>query len=55
MKGDIPLDPWQHPYMYECPGRHNPSGYDIMSMGFDGREGTEDDITNWQQPSAAKP
>ena len=22
--------------------------YDISSMGFDGRENTEDDITNWQ-------
>ncbi len=44
----IPLDPWNRPYIYECPGKHNPSGYDIFSMGFDGREGTEDDVTNWQ-------
>ena len=48
-KGGLPLDPWQRPYIYECPGKHNTSGYDISSMGFDGREGTEDDITNWQQ------
>ncbi len=47
-KGGIPLDPWQHPYLYECPGKHNASGYDISSAGFDGREGTDDDITNWQ-------
>ena len=47
-KGGIPNDPWGRPYIYECPGKHNTSGYDIMSMGFDGREGTEDDITNWQ-------
>ena len=45
----IPPDPWGNPYLYECPGRHNPSSYDLMSTGFDGREGSEDDIANWQQ------
>lgn len=55
LKGDVPLDPWGRPYIYECPGRHNPSGYDLMSMGPDGREGTEDDITNWQQPGQRRP
>ena len=48
-KGGIPNDPWGRPYLYECPGKHNPSGYDISSAGFDGKEGSEDDITNWQQ------
>ena len=47
-KGGIPNDPWGRPYLYECPGKHNANSYDIMSTGFDGREGTEDDITNWQ-------
>ncbi|TAL05493.1 MAG: type II secretion system protein GspG [Verrucomicrobia bacterium] len=47
-KGGIPNDPWGRPYLYECPGKHNTSSYDIMSAGFDGKEGTEDDITNWQ-------
>ena len=51
MKGEIPVDPWGHAYVYECPGKHNPSSYDIMSMGPDGRAGSEDDVTNWQQPS----
>jgi len=46
-KDAIPKDPWQNDYIYECPGRHNPSSYDIMSMGADGRAGTEDDICNW--------
>jgi general secretion pathway protein G len=54
MKNEIPLDPWGHPYIYECPGKHNPSGYDLMSVGFDGREGSDDDITSWQQ-STTKP
>ena len=47
-KGGIPNDPWGRPYMYECPGKHNPNSYDISSAGFDGKEGNEDDVTNWQ-------
>jgi len=43
----IPLDPWGGPYTYDYPGKHNPSGYDLMSNGPDGQAGTEDDITNW--------
>jgi len=49
LKGAIPNDPWQHPYIYECPGKHNPTSYDLMSAGIDGRVGGDDDITNWQQ------
>jgi len=45
----IPKDPWGNDYIYECPGKHNPSSYDVMSMGEDARAGTEDDITNWTQ------
>ena len=44
----IPNDPWGHPYTYECPGKHNPNSYDILSLGADGRAGTEDDVANWQ-------
>lgn len=47
LKKGIPLDPWGNPYTYEYPGKHNANGYDIMSMGPDGRAGTDDDITNW--------
>jgi general secretion pathway protein G len=36
MTKDIPLDPWQHPYVYQCPGRHNPSCYDLFATGPDG-------------------
>ena len=42
-----PLDPWKAEYMYKSPGEHNANGYDLYSMGPDGVEGTEDDITNW--------
>jgi general secretion pathway protein G len=44
----IPLDPWGHAYIYECPGIHRPDSYDLSSAGPDGRAGTADDITNWQ-------
>jgi general secretion pathway protein G len=46
-KGGIPTDPWGRAYIYECPGKRNASGYDLSSVGPDGREGTEDDVTNW--------
>jgi general secretion pathway protein G len=46
---DIPKDPWNNDYVYECPGRYNSASYDIMSMGTDGRSGGDDDITNWEQ------
>ena len=29
----IPKDPWIQDYIYECPGRHNPTSYDISSLG----------------------
>ncbi len=47
LKKGVPLDPWTNPYTYEYPGKHNVNGYDIMSMGPDGRANTDDDITNW--------
>lgn len=49
LKSQVPVDPWGNAYIYECPGRNNPSSYDLMSMGPDGREGGDDDVTNWQQ------
>jgi len=50
-ESEIPNDPWGNPYIYECPGRYNPNGYDLSSMGTDGQQGTEDDVSNWQQPA----
>jgi general secretion pathway protein G len=43
---EIPKDPWGNEYVYECPGRLNPSSYDLISPGPDGKSGSEDDITN---------
>jgi len=53
-QNEIPLDPWGRPYIYECPGRHNPNGYDLMSMGPDGQPNTDDDITNWSPGSTGR-
>lgn len=48
----IPMDPWQHPYVYTFPGKHRAGSYDLMSTGPDGRAGTDDDVVNWQQTNA---
>jgi general secretion pathway protein G len=45
-KDTIPTDPWGNQYVYRYPGSNNANGYDLASMGADGREGT-DDIANW--------
>ena len=34
-----PLDPWQRPYVYRYPG--GASGFDLMSLGRDGKPGGE--------------
>ncbi len=47
LKQEIPLDPWGNEYVYENPGKRNPNGYDLYSLGPDGRSGNDDDITNW--------
>lgn len=47
LKQDIPVDPWGNAYIYEFPGKHAEGRYDLMSLGPDGRAGTDDDIANW--------
>lgn len=49
LKKTIEKDPWGNPYIYVYPGKHNEHGYDLSSCGADGREGTDDDITNWSR------
>ena len=46
---DIPLDPWNHPYVYKYPGEHGDEP-DIVSYGADGQsggEGEDADILSW--------
>ncbi len=42
----VPNDPWKRPYVYKSPGEHN-KNFDLYSLGKDGQEGSDDDITNW--------
>ena len=48
-----PLDPWKRPLQYEYPPTGNHQTFSgkpaIWSLGPDGQDGTEDDITNWEQ------
>jgi general secretion pathway protein G len=44
----IRKDPWYHDYIYQSPGTHNTTTYDLSSPGPDGVPGNEDDIGNWQ-------
>jgi len=43
----IPQDPWGNNYVYYFPGKHNTGSYDLLSVGPDGKEGTDDDVGNW--------
>jgi general secretion pathway protein G len=45
----MPVDPWGHPYQYNCPGR-NGEPYEVICFGADGREGgdgADADIYSW--------
>ena len=49
MPQDIPLDPWQRPYLYKYPGEHGDEP-DIISLGADGQpggDGNNADIVSW--------
>lgn len=43
----IPVDPWGNEYKYSFPGEHNRDEFDLLSIGRDQQQGTDDDITNW--------
>ncbi|MBX3729941.1 MAG: type II secretion system major pseudopilin GspG [Candidatus Sumerlaeia bacterium] len=45
-------DPWDRDYVYAYPGDRNENGYDLYSLGADGRPGGQDvnaDIVNWSE------
>jgi general secretion pathway protein G len=48
IKRGVPNDPWGNTYAYRYPGQHNANGYDLCSLGADGRDGN-DDIDNWSK------
>ena len=40
----VPKDPWNYDYLYDCPGRHNTTSYDLSSQGPPGENTV---IANW--------
>lgn len=38
----VPVDPWGTEYAYEFPGKKNPKGYDLYSLGPDRKPGEDD-------------
>ena len=45
---EVPTDKWGHPYIYRGPDTAvDAPSFDIVSMGGDGVEGTEDDIDKY--------
>ena len=42
------VDPFGNNYRYQCPGKHNRTGFDLQSAGPDGEYDTDDDIKNWE-------
>jgi len=40
---EMPVDPWNQPYIYVSPGQKDPSGFDLYSSGPDRKAGTADD------------
>ncbi len=47
VKKGISKDPWGSDYVYHQPGTYNKDTYDLFSVGPDRKEGTEDDVVNW--------
>ena len=48
MDGEVPKDPWGNEFQYAYPPERGTRDFpDIWSLGPDGEDNTEDDITNW--------
>ncbi len=43
------MDPWQKELVYRYPGDVNEDGFDLLSIGPDGEEDSEDDIGNFRK------
>jgi hypothetical protein len=50
---DVERDAWGNAFVYRCPGKHNPSAFDLYSLGSDGKTETDgddpDDMSNWHE------
>ena len=51
LRHDVPNDPWGRPYIYKSPGEHNPTSFDLSTLGRDGQpggQGEDADFMNWK-------
>jgi general secretion pathway protein G len=52
LRKEVPADPWDRPYVYKSPGEQNKGGFDLLSLGADGRpggEGEDADVLSWKR------
>ncbi len=47
----LPRDGWKQRFQYRAPGEYR-IFYDLWSVGPDGQDGTDDDLTNWKDYAA---
>jgi len=46
----VPVDPWERPYIYVSPGHTNLTTFDLYTLGRDGKiggTGDDADVTSW--------
>lgn len=43
LKKSVPADPWGRPYIYKSPGDKDKSGFDLSTLGKDGKPGGSDE------------
>ena len=51
LRKEVPVDPWGRAYVYKSPGVANPTSYDLVSYGRDGKEngdGEDADVRSWE-------
>ncbi|HEX6616917.1 MAG TPA: type II secretion system major pseudopilin GspG [Gemmatimonadales bacterium] len=51
LRKDVPADPWSRPYVYRSPGEQSRGGYDLLSLGEDGKPGGAGeaaDVVSWK-------
>jgi general secretion pathway protein G len=53
LRKEVPDDSWGRPFVYRSPGAQDAAGYDLYTLGRDGRpggEGEDADVTSWGGP-----
>lgn len=51
LRKPVPMDPWGTAYVYRAPGTESRTGYDLLSLGADGKPGgvgEDADVVSWK-------